>query len=99
MLSSCFGHVVELASGAVLTACSPLKKRCQGKTEVEVPIVPPVANSMEEEDTEEGVAELREEVEQAEGGGDEDTRRKVVVAKLLLKVRGIIAKVSSYLLV
>ncbi|CAL1714259.1 unnamed protein product [Somion occarium] len=98
--SHCFSHAVHLAEAAFLQALSPKKTvKKNGKSNRMVPIVPAPASSPsgdvdpDEEDTEEEIAGLMVEVAEAVKELPEASEEALLLAELLLKVRGFIAKV------
>jgi hypothetical protein len=100
---SCFSHAVTIAGGKFLTALSPTKKKKTTSSEtVDVQIVVPPSGTghgeidpdIDDEDTEEGIEALVHEIENA--GAESlapDSAQAQLVALLLLKVHGFIAKV------
>lgn len=101
--NSCFSHAVAIAEGKFLTALSPTKKKKITNGEmVDVPIVAPPSDTgrgeidpdVDDEDTEEEIEALVHEIENAAAESlVPDSAQARLVASLLLKVRGFIAKV------
>lgn len=98
--ASCYSHAVALADGAFLSALSPpskKKKNTDGQDE-DVPILQPPSDSaadpsIDDEDTEEQITALADEIEAALKDLPADSEEVKNASKLLVKLRGFVAKV------
>jgi DNA-directed RNA polymerase specialized sigma24 family protein len=102
--NSCFSHAVAIAEGKFLSKLSLAVKKKNTKGEQEdVPIISPPSNTStgevdpdaDDEDTEDEIDALLQELEAAVATLPPDSEQAKLLAGLLLKVRGFIAKVSS----
>jgi hypothetical protein len=101
MLNSCFSHAIAIAEGKFLSSLTPPSKKKSSSGD-EIPVnalsseeVSPgeVDPDIDDEDTEEEIKELAKEVEAAVTDLPDNSKQSKLAAKLLLKVRGFIAKV------
>jgi len=105
MLNSCFSHAIAIAEGKFLSRLTPPSKKKSSSGD-EIPVtalsseeVSPgeVDPDIDDEDTEEEIDELAKEVDAAVTDLPDNSKQSKLAAKLLLKVRGFIAKVCHCL--
>lgn len=102
LLNSCFSHAIALAEGNFLTKLSPSIKK---KVATPNPTTAETSSNMsagevnpeiDEEDTEEEITELVSEIEAGIADLPSDSEEVKLAVKLLLKIQGFIAKVTSF---
>ena len=104
MMNSCFSHAIAIAEGKFLSNLAPPSKK-KPASNIQVGSSPSedirmgeVDPDVDDEDTEEGIKVLVNEIEEASADLPQDSKQSKLAAKLLLKVRGFIAKVSTSIL-
>ena len=98
MTNSCFSHAIAIAEGKFLSNLTfPSKKKPASNNQVDSSRAGEVDPDVDDEDTEEEIEELVKEVEEALADLPQNSEPSKLAAKLLLKVRGFIAKVGCLL--
>ena len=100
MTNSCFSHAIAIAEGKFLSNLTPpSKKKPASNNEVDSSPSEDIRTGevdpdIDDKDTEEEIEELVKEVEEALADLPRNSEPSKLAAKLLLKVRGFIAKVG-----
>jgi regulator of sirC expression with transglutaminase-like and TPR domain len=102
MTNSCFSHAIAIAEGKFLSNLTPpAKKKPASNNQVDsspsedILRAGEVDPNVDDEDTEEEIEGLVKEVEEALADLPQNSEPSKLAAKLLLKVRGFIAKVVA----